>query len=241
MATVTTIPLLQNGDRLDRLEFERRYEAMPWLKKAELIKGVVYMPAAAIRFDQHGGPQFDLISWMGWYRAGTPGVRGGDNSSLRLDMENEPQPDAFLMIHPTYGGRATIDVEGYVTSGPELVGEVSASRVSYDLHDKLDVYRQHGVQEYIVWRVLDKAIDWFLLQRGSYKPLASRVAVIKSKVFPGLWLHPKALIQGDMAEVAKIAQRGLASAEHAAFVKRLERAQRQSPRDRKRGRRRRES
>jgi Uma2 family endonuclease len=237
MATVTTIPLLQNGDRLNRLEFERRYEAMPWLKKAELIKGVVYMPAAAIRFDQHGGPQFDLISWMGWYRAATPGVRGGDNSSLRLDVENEPQPDAFLMIQPAYGGRATIDAEGYVTRGPELVGEVSASSVSYDLHDKLDVYREHGVQEYIVWRVLDKAIDWLSLHRGSYKPLALRDTVIRSKVFPGLWLHPKALIQGDMAEVAKIAQRGLASAEHAAFVKRLERVTRRGTKP-KRGRRR---
>src|SRR5262245_42165395 len=92
------IPPLENGDRMNRLEFERRYEAMPHLKKAELIKGVVYMPPAAIRFDQHGGPHFDLISWLGVYRAATSGVRGGDNSSLRLDLENEPQPDAFLMI-----------------------------------------------------------------------------------------------------------------------------------------------
>jgi Uma2 family endonuclease len=214
---------------------------MPHLKKAELIQGVVYMPAAAIRFDQHGGPHFDLITWLGSYRAGTPGVRGGDNSSLRLDMENEPQPDAFLMVLPSHGGRAHIDKEGYITRGPELVAEVAASSASYDLHDKALTYRQHGVQEYIVWRVLDREIDWFALEGSSYADLQARAGIFRSRVFPGLWLETSALIEGDMGRVAKIAQRGLASAEHAAFVKRLERAQRQSPRDRKRGRRRRES
>lgn len=32
-----SIPPLENGDRLTRAGFERRYEAMPGLKKAELI------------------------------------------------------------------------------------------------------------------------------------------------------------------------------------------------------------
>jgi hypothetical protein len=39
------IPPLENGDRLTRREFERRYNAMPDVKKAELIEGVVYMPS----------------------------------------------------------------------------------------------------------------------------------------------------------------------------------------------------
>jgi hypothetical protein len=65
-------------------------------------------------------------------------------------MLNEPQPDAFLFILPSFGGRARIDEDGYVVSGPELIGEVAASSVSYDLHDKLDVHRRHQVQEYIV-------------------------------------------------------------------------------------------
>jgi hypothetical protein len=34
------VPPLEAGDRLTRTEFERRYEAMPDLKKAELIEGV---------------------------------------------------------------------------------------------------------------------------------------------------------------------------------------------------------
>src|SRR3954451_18710522 len=96
-ADTMTVPPLENGDRLTRPEFERRYEAMPGLKKAELIEGVVYMPSP-VNFDRHGGPHFDLIGWMAPYRIATPGVRGGDNSSLRLDLDNEPQPDVFLMI-----------------------------------------------------------------------------------------------------------------------------------------------
>ena len=36
---------LENGDRLTRAEFERRYDAMPHVKKAELIEGEVYMPS----------------------------------------------------------------------------------------------------------------------------------------------------------------------------------------------------
>jgi Uma2 family endonuclease len=215
------VPPLANGDRLTRDEFERRYEAMPHLKKAELINGVVYMPAAAVRFDQHGGPHFDLIYWLGMYREATPGIRGGDNSSLRLDMLNEPQPDAFLMLLPGYGGRARIDEDGYAVSGPELIGEISTSTVSYDLHDKLDVYRRHQVQEYIVWRVEDQAIDWFYLQRNRYQPLLPKDGIYRSRVFPGLWLDFRALIEGNMPRVARVARKGLRTREHAAFVARL--------------------
>ena len=229
----TQIPLLQNGDRLTRIEFERRYDAMPHLKKAELINGVVYMPAAAIRFEQHGAPHFDLITWMGLYRTGTPGIRGGDNSSLRLDLLNEPQPDAFLLILKEFGGQARIDKEGYVTFGPELIGEVTASTASYDLHDKLKVYQRHRVQEYIVWRVVDQEIDWFRLQGQRYVPLVPNAAVFRSQVLPGLWLHARALIEGDMVRVARVAQKGLASTEHKAFVEKLRQIKKRKERKRK--------
>ena len=49
------IPPLRNGDHLTREEFERRYSAMPELKRAELIEGVVYMPSP-VRIDEHGSP-----------------------------------------------------------------------------------------------------------------------------------------------------------------------------------------
>ena len=90
------IPPLQNGDRLTRDEFERRYDAMPNLVKAELIDGVVYMPSP-VRLELHGEQHVDLIGWLGVYRAYTPGLRCGNNCTIRLDLDNEPQPDLVLM------------------------------------------------------------------------------------------------------------------------------------------------
>ena len=58
------IPPLENGDTLTRAEFERRYEAMPHLKKAELIEGVVYVPSP-VRHRYHGHQHTHLISWLG--------------------------------------------------------------------------------------------------------------------------------------------------------------------------------
>src|SRR4051812_20108352 len=101
------IPPLQPGDRLTRAEFERRYDATPNLKKAELIEGVVYMPPPVS--DGHSSPHFDLIGWLSIYRAATPGTAGGDNGSLRLDLDNMPQPDAFLRILESHGGQSRID------------------------------------------------------------------------------------------------------------------------------------
>src|SRR4051794_28493113 len=143
------VPSLQNGDRLTRAEFERRYDAMPGLKKAELIEGVVYMPSP-VRHGQHGRPHSHIIGWLTQYAALTPGLDTGDNSSLRLGPQSEPQPDAFLMILPEYGGQVRIDADDYIVGGPELVAEVAASSASYDLHDKLKTYRKNGVKEYVV-------------------------------------------------------------------------------------------
>ena len=167
MASVPKIPPLRNGDRLTRAEFERRDDAMPHLKKAELIEGVVYLPPPA-SFEELGGPHFDLICALGLYRLATPGVRGGVNSSLRLDLDNEPQPDVLLLVLPTYGGRVCISKDGYVEGGPELIAEVTTNHASLDLHVKLSVYRRNQVREYIVWRVQDRTIDWFVLRKRQY-------------------------------------------------------------------------
>ena len=81
-----TIPPLENGDRLSRSEFERRYGAMTDVKTADLIEGTVYM-ASPLR---HAEPHADVITWLGLYKAMTPGVRLGDNPTVRLDRDNEP-------------------------------------------------------------------------------------------------------------------------------------------------------
>jgi Uma2 family endonuclease len=142
--TVTTqIPPLESGDRLTRHEFERRYAAMPHLKKAELIEGVIYVPAA-LRFRSHGQPQGDLITWLGVYRAFTPNIALGDNPTVRLDRENEPQPDAVLLIEERAGGQARLSDDDYVEGAPELVAEIAASSASIDLGDKKRAYRRNG-------------------------------------------------------------------------------------------------
>src|SRR5262249_8329550 len=120
--TTPRVPPLRDGDHLTAEEFERRYDAMPGLKKAELINGVVYMPPP-VTIDDHGGPHFNFITWLGVYCSLTPGVRGANNATLRLPLENRPQPDAFLIIEPSHGGMVSIE-DGYVVGGPELVVEV---------------------------------------------------------------------------------------------------------------------
>jgi Uma2 family endonuclease len=216
-----TVPALENGDRLTRSEFERRYELMPLLKKAELIEGVVYMPSP-VRHRQHGAPHAHLIGWLFQYAANTPGVEVGDNSSVRLDLDNEPQPDALLFIDPACGGQVHISDDGIIEGAPELVAEVASSSVSYDLHVKLHVYRRNGVREYVVWRVLEQAIDWFVLRNGQYERMpVDAQGLVHSEVFPGLWLDPAALLRGDLATVLATVQQGLASPEHQAFVARL--------------------
>ncbi len=161
---------LENGDRLTRPEFERRYHAMPHQKKAELIEGVVYLPSP-LRFEPHAEPHGNLMTWLGLYKAMTPGVRMGDNPTVRLDLDNEPQPDAVLLIDALAGGQCQLGEDGYLEGAPELVAEVAASTAAYDSYDKKVVYRRNGVQKYIVWQVLDQKLDWFSLQGGKYVPL----------------------------------------------------------------------
>jgi Uma2 family endonuclease len=194
---------------------------MPHVKKAELLRGVVYMPSP-VRMDQHGEPQADLVGWLGWYKAATPGVRAADNATVLLGPEDEPQPDALLMIPGALGGQSVVGVQGYLEGAPELAAEVASSSASYDLHVKLAVYREHGVREYLVWRVRDETIDWFALRGDRYEPLAPGAdGILRSEVFPGLWLDPGALLGGDGARLVAVLQAGLASPEHAAFVERL--------------------
>jgi Uma2 family endonuclease len=215
------IPPLENGDRLSRAEFERRYEAMPHLKKAELIEGVVYVPSP-VRHRFHGEPHSYVMGWLVLYKAHTPGVQVSDNSTVRLDLDNEPQPDALLLIAPERGGQTHLSEDGYIEGAPELVMEVASSSASYDLHAKLHVYRRNGVQEYVVWRVLDEEVDWFVLREGQYERLQpDSDGLFRSEVFGGLWLDPAALVREDLATVLTTVQQGLASSEHAAFVARL--------------------
>lgn len=218
------VPTLENGDRLSGSEFERRYEAMPNLRKAELIEGVVHLPPAALRFRSHGQPHSRLNGWLAFYEALTPGVSVGIEPTVKLTNRNYPQPDVVLMIDHDRGGQAYLNKDDYIEGAPELAIEISASSVSIDLGVKKTAYRRHGVKEYIVWRVFDRALDWFYLSslESDYVKLADdNSGVIKSPTFPGLWLASEALLQGDTAQVFAQLQAGLATDEHAAFVAQL--------------------
>src|SRR5262245_6980743 len=221
MTTSPRVPVLCAGDKLTRDEFERRYAAMPDLKKAELIEGVVYM-GSPVRLVQHGQPECDLSLWLGLYAIATPGLTRAANCTVRLDLDNEPQPDLLLRIPESAGGQSRVGKDGYLEGPPELVVEVAASSVSYDLHQKLHAYRRNGVLEYLVHRVDDGELDWFVLDRGTYARMQpDRDGLLKSHVFPGLWLDVQALLHSDLLALRTAIELGCSDPAHAAFVTRL--------------------
>ncbi|MDJ0519835.1 MAG: Uma2 family endonuclease [Trichodesmium sp. MO_231.B1] len=204
-------PPLENGDRLTRPEFERRYQGMPEVKKAELIQGVVYM-ASPLRFQPHAEPHGNIIGWLWTYKVATPEVQMGIEPTVRLDIDNEPQPDGVLLINPESGGNSRLSDDGYIEGAPELVVEIAASSATINLGDKKVAYQRSGVREYIVCQVFEQKIDWFSLEDGDYISLIpDERGVICSVVFPGLWLDVSAMLTGNMQQVLEVLQTGIKS------------------------------
>ena len=209
---------LQNGDRLTREEFERRYFAMPDVIKAELLEGEVYIPSRdRLRICAQYRMAFTL--WIGNYIAYTSGLSAGLNSTVMIDQDNEPLPDIVMLIKPEFGGQIRLDVEGYIHGAPEFVADITDNIEIREWRKKRTVYRRNHVLEYIVWRVCDDAIDWFAFRDGDCTLLQpDSNGILKSATFPGLWLDVAAMLQRDLAKVLVVLNQGLASPEHAAFV-----------------------
>ncbi len=199
MERTTCLPL-ESGDRLTRDEFERRYTTRPDIKKAELVEGVAYV-ASPVRIPEHAEPHACTVFWLGAYVAKHPECRFADNGTVRLDPDNELQPDVMLFRRQAAGGQSTVDDDGYLQGAPELVVEIAASSASYDLGPKKEAYRRNGVREYVVWQILEERIDWFRLDGGAYAPIPSTNGVIESREFPGLRLNVPAMLAGDLAAV----------------------------------------
>jgi Uma2 family endonuclease len=190
------VPPLMNGDHVTATEFLRRAEAMPDLKKIELIEGTVYMPPP-IHAESHGIPDTVLQFWLNSYLLDHPSLQCFSNTTFLLDEDNTLQPDIVLCSAPKRGGRVWLNAKGYLCGRPELVCEVSATSASIDLHKKLHAYRRHGVQEYLVWLTLEKRVRWFQLVEGEYLDLKASRGRMESRVFPGLVLAVKALLKLD--------------------------------------------
>jgi Uma2 family endonuclease len=217
------VPLLSNGDRMTQAEFHERYEKYPEDVKFELIGGTVYM-ASPLRL-KHSDDDDEIGFALGFYRRATPGVQVLHNATTILGEESEPQPDLGLRILPEFGGQSRDTPDDYVEGAPELLVEIAHSTRAIDLHQKKADYQEAGVLEYLALTMEERKIYWFSLKLGRLLTPNTQ-GVYRSRVFPGLWIDGPALLARDSARVLEVLQQGLASRQHAAFVKRLQAANR---------------
>jgi len=216
-----SLPTLREGDRLTAAEFLRRWEAMPELKHAELIDGIVFFMPSPVS-TSHSDSHSHLHGWLWTYRQATPGCRVGIDCTWKMGPDDVAQPDVFLRLDPEYGGQSRTEGD-YAAGAPELIVEVSGSSMSRDLGVKMDLYRRSGVREYLTVLLKPKQVIWRQLVRGRYREIEpDEGGVLHSRVFPGLWLDPAAL-WSSRRSVRTAVEKGLKSPEHAAFVQRLAR------------------
>jgi Uma2 family endonuclease len=212
---------LRNGDCMNQKEFHLLYEQMPEEFRAELINGIVFI-AEPVGIE-HGDSDINLGTILNLYRARTVGVYAGHNVTVILGKKDEVQPDVLLRILPANGGQSKDVKDGrvtYVQGAPELVAEIAYSSRAVDLHLKRQRYARTGVHEYLVLCLDPKKLYWFdLLHSQDMRPDAD--GIIRSVVFPGLWIHEVALLQTNCDLVLDVLNEGLKSKEHTDFVKSL--------------------
>jgi hypothetical protein len=65
-------------------------------------------------------------------------------------------------------------------------------------------------------------LEWYVLREGRFELLTpGEDGILRSEIFPGLWLDAAALIRDDTVAILRVMQAGLASPEHGDFVRRL--------------------
>jgi Uma2 family endonuclease len=209
-----------NGDQMTQEEFHRDYKRMPGDFKAELLAGIVFEPSPLSY--SHGKSHAGLSLLLSTYATSTAGCEVADNATVILSEDDEVQPDLFLRILPECGGQSRLTKDDYISGAPELVAEIALSSRAIDLHLKKDRYAISGVREYIVVCLRPRRLYWFNLS-GKGELGETGDGIIRSSVFPGLWIHRTALLQEAQIKLQETLKAGLQSAEHTNFVNELAR------------------
>ena len=220
LSPVVTLPGLITGERMDVEEFLCRWDELPYLKNAELIDGIVYVPSP-LSLD-HGSLDTLILWWLTQYAHATPGCKAGNNVTW-LMLDSSPQPDAFLRVLPSRGGQSR-DEKRYCAGAPELAVEICLTSTEVDFGPKLRLYQRAGVREYITIEIFGKRIVWRKLENAVY--VAQQIppdGVLRSQVFPGLWLDVAALWNDDGTKMLAALNAGLSSEDHQLVAERLSR------------------
>jgi Uma2 family endonuclease len=212
------IPEIHNGDRMSQPEFHRLYEQMPEDFRAELIGGIVHVPSPLRR--PHSSAHGYLGALLVAYEGHTPGVEAGNNATIILGEEGEPQPDLYLRILTECGGQSEVTADDYVQGAPEFLAEIAHSSQAVDLNAKKGDYARYGVLEYLVLSLKERRLHWFDLRAGKERK-AGRDGIYRIHTFPGLWIDGPALLGKDYQKMMTTLDQGLATPEHAAFAMRL--------------------
>ncbi|MCY2966654.1 MAG: Uma2 family endonuclease [Planctomycetota bacterium] len=209
---------LHSGDALTQAEFHQRYLRDDRELPIELVEGIVYMASPVGR--QHARYRVNLGHLLGHYEAFTKGVAATADGTVILDSRNEVRPDGALIVLPEFGGQTTLASGEYTKGPPEWVAEIAHSSISIDLHRKKAAYQRAGVHEYFVLSVADQTVHWFNF-RARRPIVADESGVMRSRVFPGLWIDVPALLNHKARPMIQALNAGLASPEHKDFVDRL--------------------
>jgi Uma2 family endonuclease len=214
------IPPFENGDRMDQKTFHALYLQTPRGFHAELIEGVVHVPSPASA--RHARPQRMFCQWLGEYSDSTPGTDAFDNITSVMSESSEPQPDLSLIVLPEAGGQTRLTREEYLQGAPELAIEISNTTATVDLNAKMRDYERYGVQEYLVVIMREREVRWFVRRKDRFTPMKPDAdGVLKSKLFPGLWLDTAGVFDRTARRLLATLRQGLASAEHAKFAAKL--------------------
>jgi len=211
---------LVTGMKLTLEEFLIRWEAIPELKKAELIDGVVYVPSPVSI--EHDNRDLKIHGWLDRFAEETPGCDCGSNGTWKM-LGQSPQPDSYLRILESHGGTSP-DKTKYHEGAPELAIEICVSSSKLEFGPKLALFERAGVLEYMTVEPETKRVVWRALVDGSYQTMEPDAdCILRSRCFPGLWLDTSAYWAGDRKQMTRTLKAGLATPEHAQFVEELAR------------------